>query len=83
MNGVTLELVVTVAELVARLLPGAISLGEQLIDAIRGNGELSEERKAALIARVQTTRAAVAAYEPRPHSGSPSVTEPAPTPKVR
>lgn len=65
MNGAMLELVVYVAELVARLLPGAIQIGESLVDAIRGNVDMTDEKKAALIARVAATRAAVADYEPK------------------
>ena len=66
MNGATLELIVYVAELVARLLPGAIQIGESLVDAIRGNVDLTDDQKSALVARVTATRAAVAAYRPLP-----------------
>lgn len=80
MTGDQLRLAVMVAELLAKLLPGAIQIGANLIDAIRSNGDLSDEQKADLVARVTATRAAVAAYEPRPHAGSPSVGAPEPKP---
>lgn len=79
------QLAVVVVELFAKYGPGLIEVGANLVHAIETHGELSEEEKAVLIARVKATRAAVAAYEPRPHAGSPTVEmpEPAPTPKVR
>lgn len=78
-----LQLAVAAAELVARLLPGAISIAENLVHAIQSHGELSAEEKADLSRRVKATRAKVADYEPRPHAGSPSVPEPKPTPNER
>lgn len=68
-----LQLAVAAAELAARLLPGAIEIGANLVNAIRSCAELSDEDKAALVARVEKTQAAVRAYRPLPHPGSPSV----------
>jgi len=44
----------------------AANVAPHIIDAIKSHGELTPEQKADLIARVTATRAAVAAYEPRP-----------------
>lgn len=80
MSADVLRLIVFVVELVAKLLPGAISVGQRLFDAIDSHGDLSDDEKAALKARVKATGAAVAAYEPRPHPGSPTLDVPEPKP---
>lgn len=82
MTGSELQLVVGLVELLVKVMPGIVEVGANLIDAIRLNGDLTPEQKSSLIARVTATRAAVRAYEPRPHPGSPSaddVPEPKPT----
>lgn len=66
-----IELAVSMVELFAKFGPGLVESGVNLFNAINSNGELSDEQKAALIARVQATRAAVAAYEPRPQRPTP------------
>jgi hypothetical protein len=71
---------VSLLEVAAKLLPGAIEAGARLLNAITSSGELSDEQRAELVARVQSTRAAVAGYEPRPHPGSPSADVPEPKP---
>lgn len=83
MPGFLVQLAVTLVELFAKYGPGLVEAGCNLVRAIESHGELSDDEKAALVARVKATRAAVAAYEPRPHAGSPSVPEPVPTPKAR
>jgi hypothetical protein len=54
------------------IIEGAVALIELaakwapvIYDAIRSNGEYTDEQKAALVARVKAARSAVAAYEPR------------------
>lgn len=74
------QLAVTMVELFAKYGPGLIEAGANLVRAIESHGELTDDEKAALIARVKATRAAVASYEPRPHPGSPSVDAPEPKP---
>jgi hypothetical protein len=66
MTAADLQLAIAAAELAARLLPGIVSIGRNIYDAIASNGELSDEQKAALRARVEATAALVAAYQPRP-----------------
>lgn len=86
MDASLLKLIVFIVELVAQLLPGALQVGESLFRAIESNGDLSDAEKADLTRRVRATKAAVAAYEPRPHAGSPSVDdipEPPPTAPAR
>lgn len=61
-----LQLAVAAAELAARLLPGVIQIGANIIDAIQGCDDMSDADKAALVARVTKTAGLVAAYEPRP-----------------
>lgn len=76
MPAAVLQIIVFVVELAARYGPGLITVGENLVKAIQSHGELSDEEKANLVARVEKTRAAVAAYEPRP---SPPLPDPPPT----
>jgi hypothetical protein len=66
MPAAVLQIIVFVVELAAKYGPGLIQVGENLFNAIASNGELTDEQKAELVARVKATRAAVAAYEPRP-----------------
>ena len=62
-----ITLVVQFIELAAKVVP-------HIVDAIQSHGELTDEQKAALTARVKATRAEVATYEPRPPP------DPSPTP---
>lgn len=66
MTAADLQLAIAAAELAARLLPGVITIGRNVYDAIASNGELSDEQKAALRARVEATATEAAAYRPRP-----------------
>jgi hypothetical protein len=66
MTAADLQLAIAAAELAARLLPGIITIGENIYVAIQSHGELTPEQKAALRARVEATAALVAAYQPRP-----------------
>lgn len=61
-----LQFLMLVADLAAKYGPGLLEVGENLIKAIESHGDFTPEEKAALLARVRATRAAVAAYEPRP-----------------
>jgi transcription elongation factor len=83
MPAIVLQIIVFVVELAAKYGPGLIQVGENLFKAIESNGELSDEEKAELVARVRSTKAAVAAYEPRPHAGSPTADIPDPKPTAR
>lgn len=76
MTGGELQLAVGIIEVLVKAMPGIIAVGANLIDTIRSNGDLTDEQKADLVARVTATRAAVAAYQPRP---SPPVPDPEPT----
>ena len=66
MPAAVLQIIVFVAELAAKYGPGLVQVGENLFRAIESHGELTDAEKADLVARVKATRAAVAAYEPRP-----------------
>ena len=61
-----IQLAVTVIDLFARYGPGLVEAGSNLARAIESSADLTDDEKAALIARVQAARAAVAAYEPLP-----------------
>jgi len=80
MTGAEIQLAVSIIEFGAKLLPGAIEAGARLLNAITSSPELTDAQRAELVARVKATRAAVAAYEPRPHAGSPSADVPEPKP---
>lgn len=66
MPAAVLQIIVFVVELAAKYGPGLLHVGENLINAIKSHGDLSDEEKATLVARVDATRAEVAGYEPRP-----------------
>lgn len=54
-----LRALVALVELAAQVAP-------HIVDAIKAHGELSDEQKTDLIARVNATRAAVRDYQPTP-----------------
>lgn len=74
MPAVAIQIIVFAVELAAKYGPGLVQVGVNLFKAIEANGDLSDAEKADLVARVKSTGAAVAAYEPIP--------EPGPTPKA-
>lgn len=74
MTGSELRLVVMVVEFLMQVGPGLVEVGANLIAAIRSNGDLTDEQKADLVARVTATRVKVAAYQPRPTPPDPKPT---------
>lgn len=74
MPAAVIEILVIAAELAAKYGPGLVEVGANLIDAIESHGDLSDEEKGRLIARVKATRAAVAAYRARPTPPDPKPT---------